>query len=283
MKLGVATSRAKKKYGPIAEAIQMTGVVDILSLEDQSNWHEYDYIIIFYNKVPGVINRPKKGIAWWMNDLRKPIEIASLPAYNFDRIFICHRTYDKDYEQFYKKPIHYIPQCGHSMALLQGRDINWEVVFIGKDKGNKYYHRDREDILREVAKHAKLKIISGEGQTQDQCWIYNQTKINLAMSFPMIEGTSNRLYNILASGGFCLTRYYPGLEKQFENKKHLVWYKDTQEAIELINHYLEHEEERVQIAKEGRKQYLKKHTAYQRLVNMFAIMQGKETKFRGYL
>lgn len=283
MKLGVAVKQLKPNYGPIADAIQRTGVVDILSLEDQSNFHEYDHIIVFYNKVPEIINRPKKKIAWWMNDLRLPSDLIPLKEYNFDDIFLCHKTYDHHYRDFYKKPLYYMPQCGHSQLLKRGRSVDWDAVFVGKVDGKRFYHRDRAAILEEIGKHTKLNIITKEGQTADQHWVYNQTKYNLAMSFPMIEGTSNRLYNILASGGFCLTRYYPGLEKQFENKKHLVWFQDAKEAIELIKYYNNHEEERREIARRGHENFILKHTALQRLNNMFAIMKGEETNFRGYL
>ena len=283
MKLGVAISKLKTSYGPIADAIQKTGIVDILSLEDQSEWHKYDHIIVFYNKIPEIINKPKGKIAWWMNDLRRPIDLINTSNHNFDEIFICHKTYDDQYKEFFKKPLRYMPQCGHSQPLIKGRKIDWDVVFIGKDGGKRFYHKDRASILDELRSHCNLKVITGEGQTKDQHWVYNQTKINLAMSFPMKEGTSNRLYNILASGGFCLTRYYPGLEKQFENKKHLVWFKSVNEAVELIKYYLENEEERVEIAKQGYEQYFKKHTAQKRLSNMFSIMDGQEPIFTGYL
>lgn len=283
MKLGVATSKLKSKYGPIADALQKSGMVDMLTLEDQSKWHEYDYIIVFYNKPPLITNKPKGKIAWWMNDLRLPSELLPLKQNNFDEIFICHRTYDEQYKAFYGKPIHYMPQCGHAHPFKQGRKIDWDVVFIGKGEGKKYYHKDRGGIVEELSAHCNFKNISGEGQTSDQHWIYHQTPISLAVSYPMVEGTSNRLYNILASGGFCLTRYYPGLEKQFENKKHLVWFKDLQEAKELIDYYLKNTIERNEIAKNGFNQYVEKHTGAERLKNMFDILQGKEDKFRGYL
>ncbi len=283
MRLAVATSKKKFKYGPIADAIIKSGIVELVSLEDQSKFHEYDHIIVFYNKVPIITNKPKGRIAWWMNDLRKPEELEVLSKYNFDDIFLCHKTYDDLYKEAYKKPLYFMPQCGHSQPREKGRLINWETVFIGKAEGKKYYHNDRPSVLAEIGKYTNLKTISGEGQTGDQCWIYNKSRYSLAMSFPMIEGTSNRLYNILASAGFCLVRYFPGIEKQFENKKHLVWFKDAKEAVELIQYYNENEDERASIAEAGFQQFVDKHTATKRLQNMFAIMQGEETKFRGYL
>lgn len=283
MRLAVAVKNIKPQYGPIADAIQKSGLVDIVALDDQSNWHLYDDIIIFYNKIPEVVNRPRGLVGWWMNDLRRPIDLKNTKSHNFDEIFICHKTFDEQYKEFFERPIHYMPQCGHSQPMVKGRRIDWDVVFIGKDNGKRYYHKDRASVLEALRPHCNLNVITGEGQTKDQHWVYNQTKINLAFSFPMQEGTSNRLYNILASGGFCLTRYYPGMEKQFKNHKHLAWFHSNDEAIKMIKYYLENEEERKKIAHQGYELYQLKHTASERLKNMFDIMKGIETKFRGYL
>ncbi len=282
MKNGIVVKQIKPQYGPIADAIKKTGI-DILGLDDQSNFHLYDNLIVFYNKPPLIVNRPKNKISWWMNDLRLPNQLPDTPTHNFDDIFICHKTYDQQYKSFYKKPLYYIPQCGHSYRLERGRNIEWDVSFLGKVISNKIWHKDRKQLLEIIRDHYKIGIISGEGQTKDQTWIYNQSKYNLAVSFPMIEGTSNRLYNILASQGFALVRYFPGLEKQFENHKHLVWFENAKEAIEIMKHYDKNPELIGNIKRAGHQQYLLKHTAEERINNMFDIMLGNETKFRGYL
>lgn len=282
MKVGVVVKQLKPEYGPIADAIKKTGV-DILSLENQSRFPDYDHLIVFYNKVPEIRQRPKGKIVWWMNDLRLPTELPPVSSFNFDEIFICHRGFDEQYKTFFNKPIHYMPQCGHSYDIIKGRKIDWDVSFIGKVDGKKFYHRDRGGLMSEIKRHRRLGIISGEGQTKDQAWIYNQTRYNLAVSFPMIEGTSNRLYNILASKGFALVRYFPGLEKQFKNREHLVWFKTIDEAITLMNYYDKHEDEYQAIKEQGHKQYLLKHTASCRLNNILDIVLGKEINFKGYL
>jgi hypothetical protein len=49
------------------------------------------------------------------------------------------------------------------------------------------------------------------------------------------------------------------------HKKHIVFYDHPSEVIELINYYIEHEDERNQIGKEGRDYVLKYHTFDNRL------------------
>jgi hypothetical protein len=64
---------------------------------------------------------------------------------------------------------------------------------------------------------------------------------------------SNRTFLTLASGGFHLTHYVPGLETMFANHEHLVWFRDDDECLELIDHYLRRPDERRRIAAEGRR------------------------------
>ena len=54
-----------------------------------------------------------------------------------------------------------------------------------------------------------------------------------------LEGyVSNRVSNILMSGGVCLTPYVKGLEKLVTNGKHLQWYKDWKQFQELVKHLI---------------------------------------------
>ena len=64
---------------------------------------------------------------------------------------------------------------------------------------------------------------------------------------------SNRTFLTLASGGFHVTSYVPGLETMFEHGRHLVWYGSDDECLDLIAYYLAHDDERTRIAEEGRR------------------------------
>jgi len=64
---------------------------------------------------------------------------------------------------------------------------------------------------------------------------------------------SNRTFLTLASGGFHVTGYVPGLETMFDNGRHLVWYRSDDECIDLIAYYLDRPAERTAIAVEGQR------------------------------
>jgi spore maturation protein CgeB len=70
-------------------------------------------------------------------------------------------------------------------------------------------------------------------------------------SLEMDYNTSNRTWITLGCGGFLLTNYQRGLEDMFIKGKHLEWYHDTAECLEMIEHYLQHPDERREIAAAG--------------------------------
>jgi len=79
-----------------------------------------------------------------------------------------------------------------------------------------------------------------------------------------------RAVNSMASGAFHLTHYVPDMETVFENRRHLVWFHSIPEAMELIDYYLSHEEEREAIAASGRQEVLARHTWDARIGQMLA-------------
>ncbi len=88
---------------------------------------------------------------------------------------------------------------------------------------------------------------------------------------------SNRTWFVLGCGGFLLTRYVPCLEEMFVNHHHLVWFKDTAEAHELIEHYLARPRERVKIAGAGHR-FVHRNYPFDRMAQeiLGVVMDGRE-------
>ena len=87
--------------------------------------------------------------------------------------------------------------------------------------------------------------------------LYWSTKIvvgdTLCIDFKYPDYWSDRVYETLGRGGFLIHPYIKGMEREFENKKHLVFYEygNFKQLKELIDYYLEHDEEREAIRKAG--------------------------------
>lgn len=79
--------------------------------------------------------------------------------------------------------------------------------------------------------------------------------------FELLKGYySNRPTNNMLCGLFTMLPYKDGIEDVFENRKEVVWYHSFDELVELAKYYLEHEEEREEIARNGLLKALREHT-----------------------
>ena len=85
---------------------------------------------------------------------------------------------------------------------------------------------------------------------KDHCKIINQTRINLSFTNNR-EGTSDRAYKIMGSGGFLLTEPWDGLENDFKPDHDLVVFNNETEFKEKIEEYLENWQKRKHIARNG--------------------------------
>ena len=82
--------------------------------------------------------------------------------------------------------------------------------------------------------------------------VFHNSKINLNITSRTIEsGIPQRVFDILASEGFCLSNYQPEIAELFEDGKELVMYTDMEDLLQKAKYYMEHDEERVRIAKAG--------------------------------
>ena len=79
---------------------------------------------------------------------------------------------------------------------------------------------------------------------------------------------SNRTFLTMACGAFHLTHYVPQLENVFQNGRHLLWYRDEEEAIELIKEWLPKAEERARIAVAGHAEVMQHHQYYHRVARI---------------
>lgn len=100
--------------------------------------------------------------------------------------------------------------------------------------------------------------------------VFKCSKINLNLTAKGIQsGASLRIYDVLGCGGFLLSNYQAELPEQFEIGKEIVLFESEKDLLEKITYYLEHEEERKWIAKNGYEKVKKQYTYQKRLEEMF--------------
>ncbi len=83
--------------------------------------------------------------------------------------------------------------------------------------------------------------------------VFAGSRINLNITLRSIRsGIPLRVLDIMACGGFVLTNRQAEIDAYFEEGKELVCYDGMEDCMDKIAYYLEHEEERAQIAAAGR-------------------------------
>ncbi|MGE5416965.1 MAG: glycosyltransferase [Acidobacteriota bacterium] len=116
----------------------------------------------------------------------------------------------------------------------------------------------------------------GSGITYEEMrTAYSSAKIVLGLHSVDTSSTmmSVRTFEVLGCGAFYLTQWTPAIENLFQNHKHLVWSKSSEETLELINYYLAHPIERSKIAKQGQAEVYANHTYIHRANDMLQVIK----------
>ncbi len=120
---------------------------------------------------------------------------------------------------------------------------------------------------------------NGERTSEEECVkIYNSAKINLNLhssSFhegcnPQGDFVNPRTFEIAACSGFQLVDERSELADMFDVGEEIIAFKDVEDLKSKIQYYLDHQEERDQVAAKSRARVLREHTMEHRMVEMLA-------------
>lgn len=167
---------------------------------------------------------------------------------------------------------HYIPAGVYDEeCYLKPVTMKHDVVFVGSKKYHpEWQYRPKlidwlSNTYEKQFEHygnGGLKSLRGHDLNK----LYSSSKIvvgdTLCIGFKYPDYWSDRVYETMGRGGFIIHPYIKGLEKEFEDKKHLVFYQygNFEQLKELIDYYLEHDEEREIIRKAGHELVKSKYT-----------------------
>lgn len=105
--------------------------------------------------------------------------------------------------------------------------------------------------------------------------IFRHSKINLNITSKSIKtGIPQKVFDILGAGGFLITNYQAELPEYFDIEKELVVYESEEDLVQKIRYYLEHEDERIEIAKNGYEKVKNEYCWVHRLQDILAIMEA---------
>jgi spore maturation protein CgeB len=238
----------------------------------------------------------KATIVCWCQDQMTTIGRQFLLGAEYDAVFVKDRYMQDLFSRMIKTtPFYYLPEaCNprlHRSVELNADERNTyacEVMIAG----TLYYYR--QEILRQL-KDFDLKIwglapdwllnrLSVRSQyigkpvfADDKARAVAGAKICLnTLHYGEVDGLNCRAFEIAGCGGFQLITAVPVLREHFDVGGEIVEFRNTEQLVELIRHYLDHPELAAQIARRGQQRAHREHTFEHRLREILRIALGYE-------
>jgi len=174
--------------------------------------------------------------------------------------------------------------------IENGLKITHDIVFLANNYHNRFplssLRTQVGNLLRE--RYGDRLGLYGNGwptisngmvnnMHDEELSIYRNCKIAINLShFDYKRYSSDRIFRIMGSGAFCLTKWYPEIEKDFIDGEHLVIWHTLDDLIEKIEYYLVNDTERNAIAQRGYDLVYKYHTWDERMIELKSIIQNHE-------
>jgi len=236
-----------------------------------------------------------KAVLWTIDAPRhfQPI-LAAVPDYDF---IFCGGTEAQELlarariKKTYWLPFACDPDIHKPADVNPEEKKKWgsDVSFIGS------YYPNRAQALEKLADFdlkvwgpgwnklahkSPLKKFTRDTQLKPKEWIkiFSSSPINIVIHFQdgetLCYQAAPRVYEVLACQGFLLVDDQRDVQSLFQDGKHLVIFKNTEDLRKKITYYLKQPEERKKIASQGYEETVHKHTYLHRLKEMFSVIEA---------
>lgn len=154
------------------------------------------------------------------------------------------------------------------------------LVFSSTFLGFKLANIERVQILNKLAKHFPTDLYTDDPDKEligvnlkgavnymtDMPKVFNCSRININPVMRNIRtGIPLRAWDIVGAGGFLMTSFQLEYMDFFENGKDYVYYDSHDDLLRKTEYYLNHEDERAQIARNGHEKAVKFHSYERRM------------------
>lgn len=154
------------------------------------------------------------------------------------------------------------------------------LVFSSTFLGFKLANIERVQILNKLAKHFSTDLYTDDPDKEligvnlkgavnymtDMPKVFNCSRININPVMRNIRtGIPLRAWDIVGAGGFLMTSFQLEYMDYFENGVDYVYYDSHDDLLRKTEYYLNHEDERAQIARNGHEKAVKFHSYERRM------------------
>ena len=203
----------------------------------------------------------------------------------YQGIFCASRDFTVRLSEMGYGPVEYMPACTAKRPVTLPRA--YPVVFLGNARISRPDGRKIVKDILDTGHPFKAWGNLWDTLLPESCyggkyWAYDRLEELYASSGITLndhhldmarEGfVSNKVFDILASGGFCISSPNKGLDQLFGDA--VPQYESVDHLRELLNHYLAHEEERQRLMSRGRRTALG-HTYRDRAHRLAAFIRER--------
>ena len=156
-----------------------------------------------------------------------------------------------------------------------------DVVWTGRRSiGNNELRNQTIDRLLKY-ENTKVHGLSNWLGNPEYLYAINGAKIGVGVNSykHTSKWSSDRLGNYMACGTFYLCHDFGGIDEIFKRGYHLDWFQDIEEMDEKIKYYLEHDDIRKDIARNGQEFILKYFDTKPLVNNLLHVIKHSESKY----
>ncbi len=210
-------------------------------------------------------------------DTHTNLHIRAEMARKFDYVFLAQEAHLDDFKREGIGNVAWLPlACSPELHDVPDQPRTIDVSFVGSLNDNTDPRRRR--ILEGVIERFPNNAV-GMQWTDQMARTYAQSKI--VVNAAIKRDVNMRVFEALASGALLITDEADGLEALFIDGQHLVVYHNDDDLIDLIEYYLEHDDERERIAAAGRKLVYDRHTYDHRTDQLVRMVLEDTNKLGG--
>jgi spore maturation protein CgeB len=235
----------------------------------------YDYYIRFDDgDYLATIPSRLRPAAWWISDthLKHPYRQIRKQVGLYDEVFLAQKDAVKQVYQDTGKNTHWLPWAaddrGDEFGFLPDDQRLWDVSFIGTS--GKFSLRK---VVLETLQQYYPKSYVGRAEYTRLHEYYAKSKI--VVNYPIRHDVNMRFFEAMAAGAMVLSSRVEGngISELFRENETIVYYDDCTDGLRRkLDYYLQHESERMAIAKRGFDLVNSRHTYHNRVRELFRTL-----------
>ncbi|MDP2277016.1 MAG: glycosyltransferase, partial [Nitrospirota bacterium] len=159
------------------------------------------------------------------------------------------------------------------IGTLHGGAGRWDNIKHLSDNGINIETFGWDSPNRRITFEKKIEIINRSKINLDFSGVTEKTRLTRKHQiYKRMKQIKGKVFEHTMCGSFALCEYAPGLEHFFEIGEEIDIFHDKEELLEKVKYYLEHEEERENIARRGYERAVKDYSVERAVPKLISII-----------